>query len=303
MNNSVTKSIISEIAGTATEVGFEALASLAGFPMASLTLPFAKGLVLGLLENCYNDCAQKTLSIRETKKLNRVSTIALQTFRELAEKDGAVAWEMNIDPAYIDYSYEVAEHATMEAIRQNELAKVDILGRYYGKQFYEGTVDWQDMHHIITMTGTLSLRQIVLIRLISMDFKGIDTNLFVSNPSACVEINQLLDYGIWQTEGTSFGTNDSWAIQLRSIIPTVYSDDVSKALMLDHLSKEDIKRTIDSLRLTKEGTPQRELTEEDFNKRTTFKVVGEKLILPDGKSFGKKDDDEDMFLYDLARGK
>ena len=141
MNNSVTKSIISEIAGTATEVGFEALASLAGFPMANLALPFAKGLVLGLLENCYNDCAQKTLSIRETKKLNRISTIALQTFRELAEKDGVVAWEMNIDPAYIDYSYEVAEHATMEAIRQSELAKVDILGRYYGKQFYEGAVD------------------------------------------------------------------------------------------------------------------------------------------------------------------
>ena len=303
MNNSVTKSIISEIAGTATEVGFEALASLAGFPMANLALPFAKGLVLGLLENCYNDCAQKTLSIRETKKLNRISTIALQTFRELAEKDGVVAWEMNIDPAYIDYSYEVAEHATMEAIRQSELAKVDILGRYYGKQFYEGAVDWQDMHQIITMTSTLSLRQIVLIRLISIDFKGIDTNLFVSNPSACVEINQLLDYGIWQTEGASFGTNDSWAIQLRSIIPTVYSDDVSKALMLDHLSEEDVKRTVDSLRLTMEGTPQRELTEEDFDKRTTFKVVGERLILPDGKSFGKENDDEDMFLYDLARGK
>lgn len=303
MINSVTKSIISEIAETATEVGFEALASLAGFPMASLTLPFAKGLVLGLLENCYNDCAQKTLSIRETKKLNRVSAIALQTFRELAEKDGVVAWEMNIDPAYIDYSYEVAEHATMEAIRQSELAKVDILGRYYGKQFYEGAVDWQDMHQIITMTGTLSLRQIVLIRLISMDFKGIDTNLFVSNPSACVEINQLLDYGIWQTGGASFGTNDSWAIQLSSIIPTIYSEEVSKALMLDHLSEEDVKRTVDSLRLTMEGTPQRELTEEDFDKRTTFKVVGERLILPDGKSFGKEYDDEDMFLYDLARGK
>lgn len=124
--------IIPEIAGAAVDAGFNALALTAGFPAAVIAAPFAKGLIVGLIRNCYNDCAQRTLSVRESEKLNQMSTIALQTFRELAEEDNVYAWERSIDPAYIDYAYEVAEHATLEGIKQSERAKVDIIGRYYG---------------------------------------------------------------------------------------------------------------------------------------------------------------------------
>lgn len=293
----IAKSVTSEMAGTVTELAFSALVTAAGFPSAAIALPLAKGLVLGLVENCYNDCAQRTLSIRETKKLNRVSTIALETFRELAEKDGVIAWQMNIDSAYLDYAYEVAEHATMEAIKQSEMKKVDLLGRYYGRQFYKGATDWQDMHQMITMAGALSFRQIVMIRLIADDFKGMDKKMFISNPSACVEMNQLLSYGIWQTSGAPFGTNNSWAIQLDSIIPTYFSDQVCEALMLDRLEENDIKIAIDSLGLTEEGEKQSELTEDDYKSRTTFRVEGTKLILPGGKEFDKNVDGIDGGEY------
>lgn len=302
MPNSLKKSIVTEIAGTATERAFVAMATAAGLPALAIATPLAKGLTLGLVENCFNDCAQMTLSVNEKKKLNRVSTIALQTFMELAEKDGVVAWEMNIDPAYMDYAYEAAEHATLEAIKQSEKKKIDVLGRFYGQKFYKGDSDWQDVHQIITMVGELTYRQIVLIRLISEGFKGIDTKLFISNPSACVEVNRLRDFGIWQTEGAAFGINKSWAIQLDYIIPTFFSDKVSKSLMLYRLSDDDIKRTVDSLQLIEEGEPQRDLTEEDFKEKTTFKVDGNELILPGGKKYGGAPD-EDMYLYDLARGK
>ena len=87
-----------------------------------------------------------------------------------------------------------------------------------------------------------------------------------------------------------------------NIIPTDYCDFVSEDLMLDAISEEDVKMVIESLHLTTDGTPQKELTEEQFKQRTTFEVKGEKLILPGGKTYGG-DPDEDMFLYDLARGK
>jgi len=302
MSNEVKKNITTEVASSLVDTGFAALATAAGFPALILASPFAKGLVIGLIENCYNDYAQRTLSVRETKKLNRVSEVALQTFREQAEKDGVIAWEMNMHLEYWDYAFEVAEHVTLESIRQSEMKKVDVLGRYYGGQFYNGNGDWQDMHQMITMVGSLTYRQIVLIRLISESFKGLDGKLFVSNPSACVEINRLKDYGIWQTEGAAFGINESWAIQLDSIIPTIYSDQVCEALMLERLSEDDVKRTIDSLELTEKGDPQQFLTEEDFKARTTWKVEGETLVLPGGQTFGKNEDD-DQFLYDLARGK
>ena len=127
------------------------------------------------------------------------------------------------------------------------------MGRYYGRQFYKGNIDWQDMHQMITMAGSLTLRQLIMIRLIADDFKGLDTKSFIGNPSACVEINRLLDYGIWQKDGAAFSINDSIAPQLADIISTPYSKEVSEALMLDRLSEEDIQRTIYSLNLKTEG--------------------------------------------------
>lgn len=120
------------------------------------------------------------------------------------------------------------------------------------------------MHEVITMIGTLTFRQLVMIRLISEDFKGYDINLFINNPSACVETNRLKDYGVWQTEGVKLGSDESSPIQLKSLIKTNYSNIVNEALMLDKLSEEDIKRTIDSLHLTEEGTKPKMFTEEDL---------------------------------------
>lgn len=302
MNKSVVNSIASEVTGSLVECSFNTLAIAAGFPEALFISPLAKGLVLGLVKNCFNDCSEMTLSINEKKKLNRLSSVALQTFREMAEKDSVVAWEMNIDPAYFDYAYEVAEHATLEAIKQSEKKKIDVLGRYYGRQFYKGNTDWQDMHQIITMAGLLSFRQLVMIRLISEGFKGLDGKLFIGNPSACVEVNRLKDYGIWQTAGAALGIDETAPLQLGNIYPTYYSDQVCEELMLDRISDEDVQIVTDSLHLTSKGTPLRELTEEEFKEKTTFKVDGETLVLPGGKRYGG-DTDEDMFLQDLARRK
>lgn len=283
----IVKSVNSELASTATDIGFAALATAAGFPSVIISLPLAKGIVLGVLENCFTDNAQKKLSISERKKLEEVYVVALETFRELAERDGVVAWEMYMDATYVDYAYEVADHATMEAIRQSEKKKVELLGRYYGRQLYRGGTHWQDMHQMISMAGALSFRQIVMIRLIANNFSGINQKLFINNPAACVEMNQLLSYGIWKTNGVRFGTNSSWAIQIDSIIPTIYSEQISEMLMLDKISEEDINIVIDSLALTEKGEKLRELTENEFESKTTFKIDGETLILPDGKVFDK----------------
>lgn len=72
--------------------------------------------------------------------------------------------------------------------------------------------------------------------------------------------------------------------------------------MLEHLSEEDILRTIDSLRLSENGETLKELTEEDYKLKTSIHVDGETLVHPDGTRYGE-DPDREMFLYDLSRGK
>ena len=103
-----------------------------------------------------------------------------------------------------------------------------------------------------------------MIRLIAEGFPGIDKKLCITNPSACVETNRLLDYGIWRTEGAALGVDDSGAIRLSFLRSTDYSKKVKEALMLDQLSEEDVKRTVDSLCLKEKG---------DERKRMDFRYV------------------------------
>ena len=220
----------------------------------------------------------------------------MRTFRELAEKDDVIAWEMRMNPELIDYSFEVAEHATTEAIRQSENAKVDILGRYYGRQLYTGNQSWQDMHQIISMTSSLTLRQIVMIHLISTKFKDYDQMLFISNPSACVEVNRLKEYGIWKTVGAAFGIDESQPIRLTELIPTAYSHMISRELMLECINETDIKRVIDSLNLTTDGKKPKIFTEEDYNQVATKSYV-------DKSAKSDVDEDTAQFQYDFQRGK
>ena len=246
------------------------IAIAVGIPAAVVATPLVKGLVLGIIERCFNYCDKKTLSIRETKNLYKVSRIALQTFKELADQDGMVAWEMSMDPSNEEYALEVAEHATMEAIRQSEQKKIEVIGRYYGKRFYQGPADWQDMHLMITMAGALTYRQMVLIRLICEGFDGISSELFITNPSACVEINRMQDYGLWMTDMAVFKDDSSARLQIKLLKPTRYARMVFDALMLEKLSDDDIRRTIDSLVISEEGEPAEGITKEDYEANTGF---------------------------------
>lgn len=43
----------------------EFAAMAADFPAVALATPFAKGLIVGLIRNCHNNCTQRMLSARE----------------------------------------------------------------------------------------------------------------------------------------------------------------------------------------------------------------------------------------------
>lgn len=289
-DNNVMRNVLAQLSGKLTDSAFNALVTAYNLPMGltlSAAQAVARGTVQGVMQNCYDDVRSRALSKMEIGKHDFVFEVAERTYFELAANDiDNCATQVSIvDEAYLQYVYETAEHVSIEAIRQSETKKIEVLGRYYGAEFYKHgwMLDFQDMHQMISMIGALTFRQIVLIRLISEEFKGYDGKLFISNPTACVEVNRLKDYGIWQTEGASFGINESLTIPLNSIIPTKYSELVCSALMLDRLSEDDIKRTIDSLRLTAKGNAPAILTKEDYETRTTWEVVDGTLMMPGEK--------------------
>ena len=267
--------------GVAVSKGFASLMLAVGFPEAAIFTPFVRGATIGLMNTLYDDVTKRTLSERENEKVDLLSKTSLQTFMELAEKDGVTAITMQIDEGQLQYAYEVSEDLMLTAIRQSQQKKVEVLGRYYGGSFYKGNIDWQDMHQIIMMAGTLTFRQIVLIRLICEGFGGISPELFITKPSACVEINRMQDYGLWMTDIAMFKDDSSAKIQIKLLKPTEYAKMVCDALMLEKLSDEDIKRTLDGLMISDEGEPAEGITKEDYEAATMwhYDEKGEGLIV------------------------
>ena len=272
------KAAIAQGTGNAIAGVFARIMSSIGHPEVLTLAPFVRGAVIGVMNTCYDDIRERSLSKVENKKVDSVLEIALKTFYELADKDGVTGVSVQMDEGQIEYAFEASEDLMLTAIRQSEHTKVEILGRYYGKEFYKGTANWQDMHQMITMAGALTLRQLVLIRLISEGFKGLDSSLFITNPSACVEINHLRNYGIWRTEGAALGIDESRVIQLSELQPTEYAKMVCDSLMLERLSEEDINRTLDSLQLSRDGSRTELITAEEY--RLFTKGLGDDYLTP-----------------------
>ena len=288
--NNIMRNVLTELTGSISDLGFASLVATYNLP-AGLTLSLAqsvaKGALQSVMQNCYDEVQKMNLSKREVAKHNLVFNVAERTYFELtvANNGNETQLDIALEESYYQGLLETAEHISLEAIRQSEFKKIEVLGRYYGGEFYKHGpyIDFPNMHQMITMVGMLTFRQIVLIRLIFEKFRGLEQDLFIHNPFACVEVNRLRDYGIWKTGGAAFGVDESGAIQLKSIIPSEYSGIVYKALMLDLLTDDDVQRTIESLDLKNAGTPQSILTEENYKAHTTWHVVGETLIGPDEK--------------------
>lgn len=270
------KSAIAQGAGTAISGAFGAIMTSIGHPEALMLSPFVKGAFIGVMNTCYDDIRERSLSKIESKKADDVTKIALETFYELADKDGVTPVSLQIEEGQIEYAFEASEDLMLTAIRQSEHTKVEILGRYYGQEFYKGTSNWQDMHQMISMAGTLTLRQLILIRLISEGFNGLDRSMYITNPSACVEINHLRNYGIWKTDGAMLGIDESRPLQLSLLQPTEYATIVCDSLMLKRLSDQDVNRTLDTLQLYRDGSKTELITAEEYHMFT--KGLGEELI-------------------------
>lgn len=289
--NNVFRNILTQLAGITTDTALTSIMTANGLPAGITTFLLRgifRGATQGVIQNCYDEIVNRTLSVREVEKHNQVFEIAERTFFELAYADKIQSMCYDLDESHLKYAYEVAEHISIEAIRQSEDVKIDVLGRFYGRSFYYADIDWQDMHQMITMVGALTLRQVVLIRLICEGFNGLDKKLFITNPSVCVELHRLLEYGIWCTNGAAFGINNSSPIELATLVPTEYAKFVCSSVMLDKLSNEDVNRVIESLKLSQEGEKQDILRLEDYKANTEWAEIDENGdVIIDGETYNE----------------
>lgn len=244
---------LSDLTGAGVETLAEPIASVLGLPGSGLAFSAMKALASstsqGLMLSVYDEIKKRNLSTLEHRKHQQVFDVAEQTFWRLAEENGfnEAAPPSPLSESEVQYCWEVAEHVSLEGIRQSQLKKLDILGRYYGKLFYEGRTDWDNQHHFISVFGQLTFRQLVFVYLLCNNFPLVDEDAKPQNLYAVSEINHLVDIGLCKTADFRWGGEDkSRPEPLSWYEPTELSHKVYNEFMLQNLPEEDVKKCIDT---------------------------------------------------------
>lgn len=232
-----------------------AVASEFSLPVSGIGYAFVKSLAKGVMQTvmieCFNDISNRRLSTIEERKLELIFNTAQDTFWEFAY---ANEWEDNAsgidDPSLRQYAFETAEHMVLEGMKQYNQEKMRILGRFYGRTFYMGNDNWNDLHQKISLVGGLTYRQVVIIYFLVNNLLEHSDEESITNPTACIETNQLIDYGICKTTDLIMaGTNKSSPIKLSFIKETDYAKQLYDDFVLSKLDINDISTIVETLGL------------------------------------------------------
>lgn len=257
--------------GAVEKVAPEAIGALMGLPPGTTTGVVAvstmllKGAAQTAVLKTYDDIRQRQISSLETSKVEYSFQKAENVFWEHVEKEGAENAGYSFDVYSPDYegARQYAEGFLLQSMREFEHKKLDVLGSYYGRNMYYGNTQWERIYQTQKMIERLSYRQIVLVRLISEHFKGEDPEHCITAPDACVEVMELLNYGIWKAPGAFLNQDNSQPIKLKSLVPTPHADKLNVELMLDKIEDADIKHIMATLRIGPSENVNETLTLED----------------------------------------
>lgn len=269
--NNLQRNTLSQLAlGAVEKTDMKAVGLLLGLPpeltvLLSVAKPLFKGAAQTAVLKMYDDICQRQISLIETAKVDYAFKKAEKVFWEFVEKEGEEAAGYSFDAFSPEYegARQAAEGFLMQSMKEFEHKKLDVLGSYYGRNMYYGNTQWERIYQTQKMIDRLSYRQIVLIRLISEHFKGEDPEHCITAPDACVEVMELLNYGIWKAPGAFLNQDNSQPIKLKSLVATPHADKLNVELMLDKIEEADIKHIKATLRIWPSENVNETLTLED----------------------------------------
>lgn len=275
----IAKGGISKVAGATigTLVGKFIVASdpsLVGGAAVILGKAFAEGCTSSLASMVYDDVRSRAESVskHQLEKVEYVFQVAQAKFIELLENsmdaDSLVSVEFLMNEAGNDQAFGAAEHVFIASMNQYNTKKLDVLGKLYGKAFFEDKRDFDALHLSIDIAEKWSYRQILLLYLICKKFCGLPDDAFITDYRVCVELRRLQSDGVWQLDGVPMGVNNSSPVRINQIQPTDFAHELYSDMVLDEINVEDVKSLINCLRLSKDAEGIEVLCPEDVKSPT-----------------------------------
>ena len=178
-------------------IGFDALVSsacillkLPPFPqlLVSSTFNLASTYLKENIRGLYDDFSESKLSKFQVNRLNIVTKQAIVQFYKRVEKDG---WNLNHPEygAFIQHLYESQEHLLFRALQDAQSLKDDIYGALWGNLLYTHSDEWDEQYFAINTLSKLSVRQLILIKLIVENFNGLEKHLSITN---LIQVSQVI---------------------------------------------------------------------------------------------------------------
>ena len=264
IKSKVVKGGISKVVGASvgTLVGkFVLLAdpSLAAGTALILGKAIAEGCSASIAQSIYDDVRHRAVSISEhqTKKIEMVYEIARNKFVELLAKsmdtDHLVSIEFELDKSVEEQAFGAAEHVFVASMNQYNEKKLAVLGKLYGKAFFDDKRNFDDLHLAIDIADRWSYRQMLLLYLTCNNWCGLAKELYITDARICIELRRLQNDGVWFVDGVPMSINNALPIQIAQLRPTEFAKELYDELVLDEICIDDVKVIMNDLKLTKDA--------------------------------------------------
>ena len=233
------------------EVGFDAIVAMAcsslGLPpfgqiAVTSSISLAKSYLEDRVKPLYDDFSDRQLSKFQLERLKNITFQAITTFCKRCKVD-----DWNIEhpesDAYIKFLFESQDHLIYQSLQDAQRQKDILYVSYWGNLIYEHDENWDDQYFIINLLGRLSIRQIILIRLLVDGFPGINTSLAITNPIIVSEFNDLSPL-FWHIE-KGIELNNSWESRhLGNLVVTDFAKNIYTMLDLSECFTEEMIKEI-----------------------------------------------------------
>lgn len=189
----------------------------------------------------------------QKERVEEINEIAIRTIYDLIEKRG---WENSHSEStlYTQNCVEYVEDLYNKAINESRRAKRLLLGAYLGSTLYAlntSKPNWNNVFYLSSLIEGLTMRQIVILKLIVEQFNGIDDNeedlICITNKVAISEIKDLESRSMWVGIVRSMPDPTYLAIPLKYMSPTDLAKELVGIIHISDALHEYMKEIISSL--------------------------------------------------------
>lgn len=264
-----------EVAGVSATNGLAMILGCEPTSIAATAIAFvAKNIVQGSLEKVHTEFLDRSLTDHQQSKVEQVLSAAQSKYYQMVNQQG---WQLVHPEAeyYVNGVVESIERAVLIAMNEAEQKKITVHGNILGNYFVQNS-DWTDYHYQAKLIEKFTWRQLVLIYLISNRFPGYSKSSCIHNHTACVEVNELLTYGIWRQKGAPYDTNNSDPISIESLEPTDFAHSLASKMSITDYGEQPIKDVISTLDMYEdhvESHTMSPITSEEIDDRLSFQEL------------------------------